>query len=45
MLSIDYADKRNLIDDVYAKNAAAGFIPFVADRRGLIACRHTRRNP
>ncbi len=35
VLSIDYASKKNLIDDAYARNAAAGFIPFVADRRGL----------
>jgi cysteinyl-tRNA synthetase len=35
VLSIDYASQRALIDDAYAKNAAAGFIPFVADRRGL----------
>jgi cysteinyl-tRNA synthetase, unknown class len=35
VLSIDYASKRELVDDAYAKNAAAGFIPFVADRRGL----------
>ena len=35
VLSIDYASKRNLIDDAYSRNAAAGFIPFVADRRGL----------
>jgi cysteinyl-tRNA synthetase, unknown class len=35
VLSIDYANKRDLMDDAYAKNAAAGFVPFVADRRGL----------
>ena len=35
VLSIDYANKRPLMDDAYAKNAAAGFVPFVADRRGL----------
>jgi cysteinyl-tRNA synthetase len=35
VLSIDYTSRRALIDDAYAKNAAAGFIPFVADRRGL----------
>ena len=35
VMSIDYASKKELIDDAYAKNAAAGFIPFVADRRGL----------
>jgi len=35
VLSIDYASKKELVDDAYAKNAAAGFIPFVADRRGL----------
>src|SRR5262249_46189140 len=35
VLSIDYASKRELIDDAYAKNGAAGFVPFVADRRGL----------
>ena len=34
-MSIDYASKKELVDDAYAKNAAAGFIPFVADRRGL----------
>jgi cysteinyl-tRNA synthetase len=37
VLSIDYASKRDLMDDAYAKNAAAGFVPFVADRRGLDA--------
>lgn len=35
VLSIDYTGKQALIDDAYAKNKAAGFIPFVADRRGL----------
>ena len=35
VLSIDYASKRNLMDDAYARNKAVGFIPFVADRRGL----------
>ena len=35
VLSIDYANKRDLMDDAYARNKAAGFIPFVADRRGL----------
>jgi cysteinyl-tRNA synthetase len=35
VLSIDYASKPKLIDAAYARNAAAGFIPFVADRRGL----------
>lgn len=35
VLSIDYASKQELVDDAYAKNAAAGFVPFVADRRGL----------
>lgn len=35
VLSIDYASKRELIDDALARNAAAGFVPFVADRRGL----------
>ena len=35
VLSIDYATTREKIDDAYARNAAAGFIPFVADRRGL----------
>ncbi len=35
VLSIDYASKRELIDDAYARNAAVGFVPFVADRRGL----------
>jgi cysteinyl-tRNA synthetase len=35
VLSIDYAGKRELIDDAYARNAKAGFVPFVADRRGL----------
>ena len=35
VLSIDYASKKELVDDAYAKNAVAGFIPFVADRRGL----------
>jgi cysteinyl-tRNA synthetase len=35
VLSIDYARKRELVDDAYAKNAAAGFLPFVADHRGL----------
>lgn len=35
ILSIDYAGKKELVDDAYAKNAAAGFIPFVADHRGL----------
>jgi cysteinyl-tRNA synthetase len=34
-LSIDYATTRANVDDAYAKNAAAGFVPFVADRRGL----------
>jgi cysteinyl-tRNA synthetase len=35
VLSIDYASKPKLVDDAYAQNAAAGFVPFVADRRGL----------
>ncbi len=35
VLSTDYASKRQLIDDAYTRNAAAGFVPFVADRRGL----------
>ena len=35
VLSIDYASKREFVDDAYAKNATAGFVPFVADRRGL----------
>ena len=35
VLSIDYASRKELVDDAYAKNAAAGFVPFVADRRGL----------
>ena len=35
VLSIDYASKRDLMDDAYASNKAAGFVPFVADRRGL----------
>lgn len=35
VLSIDYANKRPLIDDAYARNATASFVPFVADRRGL----------
>ena len=35
VLVTDYANKRHLMDDAYAKNAAAGFVPFVADRRGL----------
>lgn len=34
-LSIDYATTRANVDDAYAKNAAAGFVPFVADHRGL----------
>lgn len=37
VLSIDYAGKKGLIDDAYARNADAGFVPFVADRRGLDA--------
>lgn len=35
VLSTDYAGKRPLVDDAYAKNAAAGFVSFLADRRGL----------
>src|SRR5262249_6711815 len=35
VLSIDYAGKKERVDDAYARNAAAGFVPFVADRRGL----------
>ena len=35
VLSIDYASKRDLIDDAFARNKAAGFVAFVADRRGL----------
>ncbi|OAI47000.1 hypothetical protein AYO44_10355 [Planctomycetaceae bacterium SCGC AG-212-F19] len=35
VLSIDYANQPKLVDDAYAKNAAVGFVPFVADRRGL----------
>jgi cysteinyl-tRNA synthetase len=35
VLSIDYASKKELVNDAYAKNAAAGFISFVADHRGL----------
>ncbi len=37
VLSIDYANDRKLMDDAYARNRAAGFVPFVADRRGLDA--------
>jgi len=37
VLSIDYANERKKMDDAYARNAAAGFVPFVADRRGLDA--------
>jgi cysteinyl-tRNA synthetase len=35
VLSIDYASKRPPVDDALARNAAAGLVPFVADRRGL----------
>jgi cysteinyl-tRNA synthetase len=35
VLSIDYAGKKGLIDDAYSRSVAAGFVPFVADRRGL----------
>jgi cysteinyl-tRNA synthetase, unknown class len=35
VLSIDYATTRANVDDAYARNAAAGFVPFVADHRGL----------
>ncbi len=35
VLSTDYASKQELIDDAYARNKAAGFVAFVADRRGL----------
>jgi cysteinyl-tRNA synthetase len=35
VLSIDYAGDRGRVNDALARNAAEGFIPFVADRRGL----------
>ncbi len=35
VLSIDYAAKREFMDDAYRRSAEAGFIPFVADHRGL----------
>ncbi len=35
ILSTDYASQKALIDDAYARNAASGFVAFVADRRGL----------
>jgi cysteinyl-tRNA synthetase len=35
VLSIDYATTRAKVDDAYARNAAAGFVPFVADHRKL----------
>jgi cysteinyl-tRNA synthetase len=35
VLSIDYASKHDLADDALRRNAAAGFVPFIADRRGL----------
>jgi cysteinyl-tRNA synthetase len=35
VLSIDYAAKREFMDDAYKRSEKAGFIPFVADHRGL----------
>jgi cysteinyl-tRNA synthetase len=35
VLATDYAGKKGLIDDAYARGAAAGLVSFVADRRGL----------
>jgi cysteinyl-tRNA synthetase len=35
VLVTDYATKKPLVDDAYARNKAAGFVGFVADRRGL----------
>ncbi|WZP00929.1 endo alpha-1,4 polygalactosaminidase [Isosphaeraceae bacterium EP7] len=35
VLVTDYATKRPLVDDAYARNKAAGLVGFVADRRGL----------
>jgi cysteinyl-tRNA synthetase len=35
VLSIDYAAKQEFMDDAYKRSTGAGFIPFVADHRGL----------